>query len=45
MFTTTTTDGLGFTHTVVLDDMSMLKFFGGILATTIILIFLHKLTK
>lgn len=47
MFNTqyTTTDGLGFTHTVVIDDMSMLKFFGGIVVTVVLLIFVHKVIK
>lgn len=45
MFTTTTTDGIGFTHTIALDDTSLLKFFGGILATTLVIILLHKVAK
>lgn len=43
--TYTTTDGLGFTHTVVIDDMSMLKFFGGIVVTVVLLLFVHKIIK
>ncbi len=42
---TTTTDGIGFTHTFVVDDMSLIKFFGGTLATALIIMVVRGLVK